>query len=191
MKELQSGANITLDNQNTETISISWAPEKIQGCDVDASAFLLKANGKVRSDYDFIFYNFPKTKDGTVNFVESENSSKFILQLSKIPSDIEKVAFAVTIHGKASFAQATSLNIQVGQNTNFAPIITKMSERAVIVGELYRRNWQWKFRAIGHGFQGGLEPLVTHFGIDVDQTTESPTPIDPFSNVYFEERQVL
>ena len=129
MKELQSGANITLDNQNAETISVSWAPEKIQGCDVDASAFLLKANGKVRSDHNFIFYNFPNTKDGAVSFVESDNSSKFILQLSKIPSEIEKVAFAVTIHGTASFPQASALNIQVGQSANFATIIARVSPR--------------------------------------------------------------
>ena len=176
MKELQAGANITLNDLDEWTIAVSWAPEKIQGCDVDVSAFLLGPNGKVRSDRDFIFYNFPKTSDGSIRFEDSDNASKFFIQLPKISKDVDKIAFAVTIHGDTDFTHATSLSIQVGQTARFASAITQMSERALIIGELYRRNESWKFRAIGQGFKGGLEPLATHFGIVVDEPVAAPIP---------------
>ena len=176
MQKLTAGSNVALANQTRTTVTINWSPEKIAGYDVDASAFLLTAQGKVRFDADFIFYNQPQAADGTVRISGGGTQSFFDIQLERLPSPIEKISFALTIHGPGTFAQAKSLFIQVDGEVQFAPDHTIMTEGALILGELYRHKGEWKFRAVGQGFNGGLAPLASHFGVDVGEESSSSKP---------------
>ena len=179
MKELRTGANTPLENQQKSTITVKWVPQKVNGCDVDVSAFLLKADGKVRSDEDFIFYNQPTTPDGAVELIAGE-SPVFHIITAKLPAEIEKVAIVVTIHGNANFSSLSLVELQVDNAVRFAPPVQGMSERALLLGEIYKRNNSWKFRAIGQGFSEGLGPLATNFGVDVgSDPVESPQKAPP------------
>ena len=127
--------------------------------DLDASVFLTDASGKCASDTDFIFYGNLKDKSGSVvhrgdnRTGDGEGDDEQIdIELTKVPENIAKIAFTVTIYDadkrKQNFGQDFSI------------------ETAVVVGELYRNNGEWKFNAIGSGFQGGLAALCAHYGID-------------------------
>ena len=166
MKSLTTGGNTAL-GASTVSVEISWSPVQISGCDVDASAFLLNSAGKVRNDEDFIFYNQPSGANGSLCLAVSGGKHIFTVNTNSLPNDIEKISFAITINGNASFAGANQINISVSQTATFSPSTDDRSETALILGELYKRNGQWKFRAIGQGFTGGLEPLAINFGVDV------------------------
>lgn len=152
--------------------------------DLDASAFLLGADGKCPTDKEFIFYGNLSHESQSVNHMgdnltgEGDGDDEQVqIDLSKIPANIEKVAFTVTIHEAESrrqnFGQVSNSFIRiVDESTNQELIRYDLGEdfsieTAVVVGELYRHNGEWKFNAIGSGFQGGLAALCGHFGIDV------------------------
>ena len=183
MQELQSGANHSLGTATHLKINIIWSPEKISACDVDTSAFLL-LNGHVRSDSDFIFYNQPTSNDRSIQLSGKEGNQNFSVDLSKISSEIDRIAFTITIHGQADFSSCSTLDISIEGLLRFSPQTTAMKEKALILGELYLRNNQWKFKAIGQGFNGGLDALATHFGVSIDEPEpepepETPTPVPP------------
>lgn len=152
--------------------------------DLDAAAFMCGANGKCPADTDFIFYSNLEHSSGSVKHMgdnltgEGEGDDEQIqIDLSKIPANIEKVAFTVTIYDaenrKQNFGQVSNAFIRiVDEATNTELIRYDLGEdfsieTAVVVGELYRNNGEWKFNAIGSGFQGGLRALCGHYGIDV------------------------
>ncbi|ARU60343.1 tellurium resistance protein TerA [Tumebacillus avium] len=169
------------------TIGIGWqGPDEFE---LDTSAFLLGSNGKVSKDEDLIFYNNPSTAFITYRDSQSQGDQKqFNMNLSLIPSSIEKIAFSLTIYDGEkrgqSFHAVRSLYIRVQneqtgeellrfhlENTSFT------SETAVVIGELYRHNGEWKFNAIGSGFSDGLQALCSNFGIDVkEEPTLAPQP---------------
>ena len=187
---LQKGGNVSLSKEapglTKMLIGLGWDVRATDGADfdLDGSAFLLNANGKVRSDADFIFYNQPKSDNGAVEHTgdnrtgEGEGDDEVIeVDLAAVPADVDKIAITVTIHDadarKQNFGQVSSAFIRcVNPNGNVEIARFDLSEdasveTAMIFGEIYRHNGEWKFKAIGQGFKGGLGALAQHFGVNV------------------------
>ena len=185
---LTKGGNLSLTKEapgmTKVLVGLGWDARSTDGqdFDLDASAFLLKADGKVRADSDFIFYNQLKSVDGSVEHTgdnrtgEGDGDDEAIkVDLSKIPADIHKIAFTVTIHEaeaqRQSFGQVRNAFIRiVNQDTNvevgrYDLAEDASTETAMIFAELYRHGTEWKFRAVGQGFNGGLKPLAESFGL--------------------------
>lgn len=152
--------------------------------DLDAAAFMLGTNGKCLTDKEFVFYGNLSHPSGAVNHMgdnltgEGEGDDEQIqVDLSKVPANIEKIAFTVTIYDSETrnqnFGQVSNAFIRLVDETNGAELIRYdlgedfSIETAVVVGELYRNGAEWKFNAIGSGFQGGLAALCAHYGIEV------------------------
>lgn len=179
MTELQQGGNAPVDGDSA-TIDFAW--QAGAGVEADATAYLLTAAGKVRSDADMVFYNQPSGGDGAVRFVAGQGRGKFEIDLARVPADIERIVFCVTIDNAARNQTLALLDgATITANTlTYRPQLTGASEAAMTFGELYRRQGQWKFRAVGQGFNGGLAPLARSFGIDVaDDTPAAPPPPAP------------
>lgn len=176
--------NPTLKNA---VVGLGWDVNKYDGgssFDLDAAAFLTNAEGKVSSDGDFIFYNNVKHASGAVTHLgdnttgEGEGDDEQVrIELDKIPADVEKIAFTVTIHeGEArsqNFGQVSNAFIRIiNEETNEELLRYDLTEdfsveTALVFGELYRHNGEWKFTAIGAGFEGGLGALCGNFGINI------------------------
>ena len=139
--------------------------------DLDAAAFLLGASGKCPTERDFIFYGNLKHSTGAVEHMGDNltgegdgDDEQIMVDLAKVPASIERIAFTCTIYDAENRRQ------NFGQVSNaFIRIVEDFSiETAIVVGELYRHNGEWKFNAIGSGFQGGLAALCGHYGIDAE-----------------------
>lgn len=152
--------------------------------DLDAAAFMLGDNGKCPTEKEFVFYGNLAHASGAVvhqgdNLTgEGEGDDEQILvDLTKIPANVSKIAFTVTIYDcdarRQNFGQVSNAFIRiVDEATNTELIRYDLGEdfsieTAIVVGEIYRHNGEWKFNAIGSGFQGGLAALCAHYGIDV------------------------
>ena len=152
--------------------------------DLDAAAFMLGANGRCPTEKEFIFYGNLEHSSGSIKHMgdnltgEGEGDDEEIhVDLSKIPPNVEKVAFTVTIYEaeakRQNFCQVSNSYIRILDQTTGAELIRYdlgedfSIETAIVVGELYRHNGEWKFNAIGSGFQGGLAALCGHYGIEV------------------------
>lgn len=152
--------------------------------DLDASAFLLGENGKCPTEREFIFYGNLEHASESVKHMgdnltgEGEGDDEQIqIDLTKIPANISKIAFTVTIYEadqrRQNFGQVSNSFIRIVDESNGSELIRYdlgedfSIETAVVVGELYRHNGEWKFNAIGSGFQGGLAALCAHYGIEV------------------------
>ncbi|MFP1745102.1 vWA domain-containing protein [Lonsdalea quercina] len=177
--ELQSGQNIAL-NQSALRISVLHPKTATFRSDIDLSAFMLTAQNKVRGDNDFIFFNQPSTSNGSVNLSSSGECGIFTLDLNCIDSDISKIAIALAIDGADSVSglQRIQLNVEGSATFSVSPLAGR-TEKALILGEVYRYNGGWKFRAQGQGFNGGLEPLALNYGVDVLSPTAAPIPANP------------
>lgn len=172
MKELLTGGNAPLDGDDV-VITVDWRPATIRGLDIDAAAFALAENGRVRDEDDFVFYNQPSHPSGAIALSGGDGAARFAVTLSRLPAAVEKVAFTLTVHGDAAFSEAEQVRVGVEGQLQYAP--ERGREAALILAELYRRGGAWKFRAVGQGFEGGLAPLATHFGVAVDEDQE-PAP---------------
>ena len=152
--------------------------------DLDAAAFLLGANGKCPTEKEFVFYGNLKHLSGAVNHMGDNltgagegDDEQIQVDLTKIPANVEKIAFTVTIYEadqrRQNFGQVSNSFIRIVDDTSGRELIRYdlgedfSIETAVVVGELYRYNGEWKFNAIGSGFQGGLAALCGHYGIEV------------------------
>lgn len=152
--------------------------------DLDAAAFMLGENGKCPTDKEFVFYGNLEHASGGVKHMgdnltgEGEGDDEQIqIDLSKIPSTVTRIAFTVTIYDaevrRQNFGQVSNAFIRIVDESNGQELIRYdlgedfSIETAVVVGELYRNNGEWKFNAIGSGFQGGLAALCGHYGIEV------------------------
>jgi tellurium resistance protein TerD len=187
---LNKGANLSLSKTDPTlsnlVVGLGWdvRPTDGQSFDLDASAFMLKNDGKVRTDSDFIFYNQLRSSCGSVEHTGDNltgqgdgDDESLILQLHKIPLDIERVAVAVTIHDaearKQNFGQVSNAFMRVVNKDTGTEIarydLTEDAsiETAMIFGEIYRNNGEWKFKAVGQGYAGGLAPLARNFGINI------------------------
>ncbi|SSY81024.1 TerD family protein [Alysiella crassa] len=189
---LQKGGNINLSKEaptlTKMQLGLGWDVRATDGADfdLDGSAFLLNAAGKVRSDADFIFYNQTQSDTGAVEHqgdnrtgvgVGDGDDEIIVVDLSKIPANVEKVAITVTIHDaevrKQNFGQVASAYIRcVNANNDVEVARFDLSEdasieTAMIFGEIYRHHGEWKFKAIGQGFKGGLAALAKHYGVNI------------------------
>lgn len=187
---LNKGGNLSLSKTDPNLvrvlIGLGWDQRATDGAafDLDASAFLLTASGKVRGDHDFIFYNQLKSQDGAVEHTGDNRSGQgdgddetLLVNLSKVAPEVEKIAITVTIHdAKArgqNFGQIANAFIRVvNQDTNVEVVRFDLAEdysteTAMVFGEVYRHNGEWKFKAVGQGYSGGLAAMCQQYGIQV------------------------
>lgn len=187
---LTKGDNVSLTKEapgiTKTTVGLGWNPRVTDGVafDLDAIAFLVNENGKVRADNDFIFFNNLKSSDGSVVHNGDNRTGEghgddetLSVDLSMVPADVSKVIFAVTIYDgqtrNQNFGQVANAYIRVSNNAGGSEIARydlsedSSTETAMIFGELYKHGSEWKFRAIGQGFAGGLGPLAASYGVAV------------------------
>ena len=155
----------------------------LSGAAADASAFRLYADGKVQGDPDMVFYGQPQNDDKTISWQQNGNNTIFTVDLSRLRQDVQKIAFVVTCDGGKTVAGLRSLAVQVESDReillNGTVETAGRQEAALILGELYRRNNEWKFRFVAQGFNGGLQPLAEHFGVDVAAESAPSAPPAP------------
>lgn len=187
---LQKGQKVDLTKGNPSLkkimVGLGWDVNQYDGqadFDLDASAFLLGENGKVIVPEDFIFYSNLKHKSGAVEHMgdnltgEGDGDDEQIkVDLTKIPENISKVAFTVTIYDsdvrRQNFGQVSNAYIRIVDEVTDQELIRYdlgedfSIETAVVVGEIYKHNGDWKFNAIGSGFQGGLAALCANYGVE-------------------------
>ncbi|KEZ49040.1 MULTISPECIES: TerD family protein [Metabacillus] len=188
---LSKGQKIDLTKTNPGLtkvlVGLGWDTNKYDGgndFDLDTSVFLLDENGKAASEADFIFYNNLVGGNGSVEHTgdnrtgEGSGDDEVIkVNLSQVPASISKIAFTITIHDaearSQNFGQVSNAYVRIlNEDSNSELIRYDLGEdfsieTAVVVGELYRHGAEWKFNAIGSGYQGGLGSLVKDYGLDV------------------------
>ena len=168
-------------------VGLGWDTNKYDGgfdFDLDSAAFLLDENGKVNADTDFVFYNNLKHSSGAVEHLgdnltgEGDGDDEQVkVDLSLVPQNISKIAFTVTIHEalerRQNFGQVSNSYVRViDEDTNQELLNYELGEdfsieTAIVVCEIYRHNGEWKFNALGSGFEGGLEALCKNFGVNI------------------------
>lgn len=187
---LVKGGNVSLTKEapsmNVALVGLGWDARVTDGqaFDLDASVFLVGENGKVLSDSHFVFYNNTTSPDGAVQHQgdnrtgEGDGDDEQVkIDLTKVAADVKKLVFAVTIHEadsrKQNFGMVSNSFMRVVNNDNGAEIARfdlsedASTETAMIFGELYRHGAEWKFKAVGQGFAGGLPALATQHGINI------------------------
>ncbi|MBF0584787.1 MAG: TerD family protein [Magnetococcales bacterium] len=186
---LSKGGNVSLSRNEPDLkrilVGLGWEARSTNGSDfdLDASAFMLGENGKVRRDEDFIFYNqlvsscgsMRHNGDNRTGAGEGDDETLEIV-LAKVPDLIKRVVVCVTIHDadarKQNFGQVGNAFVRIVNLDNDVEIVRfdltedYSTETAMIFGEIYRRDGEWKFRAVGQGFAGGLASLCGNFGVD-------------------------
>ena len=167
---LCKGQRIRID-ENIDKLTFNFTWDNVDSLEIDTSAFLLDANGKTCTDENFIFYGNIAHSSGSV---ELDNNALHI-EPKKIPDEVEKIVLALTIYEADERGQNfgmvrnAALKIFDGQNELATLLLENFTvETALIVGEVYRHKGEWKFRAIGAGFKGGLKILCQNFGLEVD-----------------------
>ncbi|WP_242906108.1 TerD family protein [Actinomadura terrae] len=179
---MQKGANTAVPVPSVR-VELGW--QSGPGVpDADASALLLAATGRVRSDDDFVFYNQPAHGSGAVRHEGKQQGPTVLdvlsVELARVEPDIEKIVIAASSDG-GTFGQFQGLYVRVvdaAAGTEVARFDSQgaTTETAFVLGELYRRQGAWKFRAVGQGYDSGLGGLATDFGISVDDPGQSATP---------------
>jgi tellurium resistance protein TerD len=187
---LSKGGNVSLDKAAPGMIQmivgLGWDTRSTDGedFDLDASVFLLGANGKVIDDKSFIFYNNLKSVCGSIEHTgdnltgEGEGDDESIkINLTAVPASVNKIAISVTIHDAESrgqnFGQVSNAFVRVVDEASGQEAVRYdlgedySTETAMNFGEIYRNNGEWKFKAIGQGFAGGLEPMAKEFGVNL------------------------
>jgi tellurium resistance protein TerD len=186
---LSKGGNLSLTKTSpgltVATVGLGWDPRTTAGeaFDLDASALLVGADGKVRSDADFIFYNQPRSAEGAVEHKGDNRTGQgdgddeqIAIDLQAMPADIERVVVVVSIdQGEArrqNFGQVRSAYSRVLDQDGAEIVRFDLSEdaapeTAMIFSEIYRSGAEWKFRAVGQGYQSGLAGVATDFGVNL------------------------
>ena len=168
-------------------IGLGWDTNKYSGgfdFDLDASVFLVGSNGRTNHDEDFIFYNNLKSRNEAVIHTGDNRTGEgdgddeqILLEFAKMPVDVDKMAITVTIHealergqnfGQVSNAYVRVVNADTNEEVLHYDLGEDFSiETAIVVCEIYRNGGEWKFSAVGSGFQGGLGALCKNYGLDV------------------------
>ena len=186
---LQKGQRVALDNSlQMALVGLGWDTNRYDGgfdFDLDASAFLLGANGKLLRDEDFVFYNNTNARNGAV-IHKGDNTTGagdgddevIVINFSKIPDEIQKIAICVTIHDaierRQNFGQVSNAYVRVaklgsefdtvGEDQLRFDLEEEFSiETGLVVCEIYRHNGEWKFNAVAAGYQGGLEAILNMY----------------------------
>ncbi|NLG45432.1 TerD family protein [Gordonia sp. (in: high G+C Gram-positive bacteria)] len=151
----------------------------------DASVLLLEESGRVRSNSDFVFYNQPKSVDGSVQLLEREPEIAGVcrdtvaIRLDRLPAEIDRVVIGASVDDESEpFGTAEQSRMTVAHGVDAEPLVVfpidgLTDERALVFAEVYRRGPVWKVRAVGQGYEGGLAALVTEFGVEVND----PEPV--------------
>ncbi|NHC12993.1 TerD family protein [Motilibacter deserti] len=189
---LSKGGNVSLTKQagpsglSNAVVGLGWDVRTTTGTDfdLDASAILVKADGKVLSDQHFIFFNNLKSPEGAVEHTgdnltgEGEGDDEQIkLTLPAMPAEADKVVFAVSIYDaetrSQNFGQVRNAFIRVVNGDNNEELARydlsedASTETAMVFGEVYRSGAEWKFRAVGQGYASGLRGIASDFGVGV------------------------
>ncbi|MFA5921805.1 MAG: TerD family protein [Methylococcaceae bacterium] len=187
---LSKGGNVSLSRTEPSLkkilIGLGWEARSSDGedFDLDASAFMVGENGKVKRDEDFIFYNQLVSTCGSVEHTGDDptggsggDDEALKIDFEKVPESIKRVIVCVTIHDaearRQNFGQVDGAFMRIENLDNDVEIarfdLTEdySTETAMIFGEVYRHNSEWKFKAVGQGFSGGLEALCGKFGVTV------------------------
>lgn len=188
---LQKGQKVDLTKGNPGLknimVGLGWDVNQYDGgadFDLDAAAFLLGDSGKVNTSDDFVFYgNLKHVSEAVVHMGDNltgegdGDDEQITVDLSKVPASITRIAFTVTIYDaevrKQNFGQVSNAYIRIADESTGQELIRFdlgedfSIETAVVVGELYKHNGEWKFNAIGSGFQGGLAALCGNYGVEV------------------------
>lgn len=188
---LSKGGNVSLSKASpglrSIQIGLGWDERATDGTefDLDASIFVLAANGKVRSNDDFIFYNNLLSSDGSIvhlgdNLTGGGDGDDEVIKvdLSRVPADVSNLAVCVTIHDaegrRQNFGMVSNAFCRVVDSSNNNEIARydlsedASTETAMTFAEVYRHGSDWKFKAIGQGFSGGLGPLARNYGVTFD-----------------------
>lgn len=181
---MTKGSNTALsalsENTGSVIVSLGWSSPGGDG-DADVSVLLLGPDGKVRSDADFYFYNNPVAADGSVHLLdktptEDGNEDRISFDLTVVAPEVDRVVVAASRYGGAHFGELDDLRVTlsdaVGESLLRFTIGDPGQVSAIIFGELYRREGDWKFRAVGQGYDSGLAGLATDFGVDIDDEAE-------------------
>ena len=188
---LSKGQKVDLTKTNPGltkvVVGLGWDVNKYDGgndFDLDTSVFLLGDNGKVTSEADFVFYNNTTGGNGSVVHTGDNRTGAgdgddetINVDLASVPAEVKRIAFTITIHDgegrNQNFGQVSNSYVRIMNAGSNEEIIRYdlgedfSIETAIVVGELYRHNNEWKFSAIGSGYQGGLAALATDFGLQV------------------------
>ncbi|SFC67251.1 TerD family protein [Streptomyces aidingensis] len=192
---LSKGGNVSLTkeapNLTAVTVGLGWEARATTGAayDLDASALMLNAGGKVISDQHFVFFNNLKSPDGTVEHMgdelvgstgrpgAEEDEEEIKVALAEVGPEVERIVFPVSIYEAEArgqnFGQIRNAYIRILNQADGAELarydLTEdaSSETAMVFGELYRHRGEWKFRAIGQGYASGLHGIALDYGVNV------------------------
>ncbi len=187
---LSKGGNVSLSKEapglSAVVVGLGWDVRSTTGTDfdLDASALLVDANGKVLTDSHFVFFNNLKSPDGSVEHTgdnltgEGEGDDEQIkVNLAGVPAEVDKIVFPVSIHEgesrQQSFGQVRNAFIRVVNQAGGAELARydlsedASTETAMVFGELYRNAAEWKFRAVGQGYASGLRGIAQDFGVNI------------------------
>lgn len=168
---LQSGQNIPLHTA-TLTLRLDYHPSPGFHSTPETCLFMLNAEGKVTGDADFIFYNNLSAAGGSVKLNPGHQHAVVHFALDQIPDTIQKIAITMVIDGSDTISGLVQLKLSAESQATFFVDLNGRTEKAVIMGEVYRYQGNWKLRALGQGFNGGLEPLAVSYGVDVEPAAE-------------------
>lgn len=188
-QQLQRGQKVDIDKARPEIkhleVEVGWNTSS--NLDVDVAAFLLDGNGKAAGDDDMVFYGQQRHPSGSVIHEGGDDGEERLrIDLVAIPERVEKIDFTATIYDAdkrgQSFQQVRNLHVQVSDKSSGSRICrydaeqgALQKETAVVIGELYRHNGNWKFQAIGAGYNGGLAALTKSYGLEVTDSQISAT----------------
>ena len=187
---LVKGGNVSLTKEaptmNIAMAGLGWDARVTdgQGFDLDASVFMVGEDGKVLNDSSFIFFNNKLSACGSVEHQGDNRTGagdgddeQIKIDLTKVPAEVKKLVFAVTIYDaearKQNFGMVSNSYMRIYNNDNGTEIARfdlsedASTETAMIFGELYRHGAEWKFKAVGQGFAGGLSALASQHGVNV------------------------
>lgn len=187
---LSKGTRISLTKEAPDLkkvhVGLGWDERATDGAafDLDAAAFMLGADGKVRSDADFIFYNQLRSRCGSVEHTGDNLTGRgtgddevLLVDLAKVPPEVQKLVFTVTIYDaeqrRQSFGQVGSAFIRLVNAETQVEVarydLTEdySTETAMVFGEIYRHGSEWRFNAVGQGYSGGLAALCRQYGVHV------------------------
>jgi tellurium resistance protein TerD len=189
-RSLQKGENLSLTQADGQLrnllVGLGWNARVSDGgpFDLDASAFLLDEGGRVRDAADFVFYNQPESSCGAVVHMgdnlsgdEEGDDEQICVQLALVPAAVKKVVFVVSVHdatarrqnfGMVGEAYLRVVNVDTqAEITRYDLTEDACTETALVFGEIYRHHDEWRLRAIGQGYAGGLGPLARGFGVEL------------------------
>lgn len=190
---LSKGQKISLSKEDPSlskiVVGLGWDTNKYSGgydFDLDASCFELGANDKVTKDTDFIFYKNLDSTDGAIHHTgddrtggnSDDDDEQIIVDLTKVPDNIHKIAFTATIYDadkrNQNFGQVSNAYVRLVNESTGAEVVRYnlgedfSIETAIVICEVYKHNGEWKFNAVGAGFSGGLAALCKNYGIDAE-----------------------